>query len=122
MSARAARQQNRMRHYQQSEAAAADLMRWLCGSSLANELGMDASPVVPHQNLVRTAQCTCPVGGRSILYGAMSARAARQESRMRYYRGFEAAATDLMQWPSGRAMANDLGRIASRVVLHHNQV
>ena len=65
------------------------------------ELGRSASRVVPHHNQVRTAQCTraCSMGGRPILHGAMSARAARHVRRMRYFRRSEVAAADLI---SGR--------------------
>ena len=35
---------------------------------------------------------------------------------------FELVAVDLMRWPCGRDSANELGRTASRLSPHHNQV
>ena len=53
------------------------------------------------KSAVRSARA-CSVGGRPILDGAMSARAARRGDRTRQHSRFEVAAADLMRWPCVR--------------------
>ena len=88
---------------------------------MTDGVARSAPRVGPQHNRAKSAlRGACSVGGRSILHGAKSARAARHGFRTQCLRPVEDRAPDLSRCWCGRAPADGVGRSASPVGLQHN--
>ena len=120
-SARGARHGTQARRSQTFEDRVANLPQHWCGRASADGVRRRASRVGPKHNHAKSAlRGACSAGGRPIIHGAKSARAARHGIRTRRSQTLKKRVANMSWCWCGQASADGVRRSAPRVGPQHN--